>query len=70
MDSINGSSVVPSVVAYLPDGKVLVGWNALKMRNKIPAQNIIINFKRLIGKQYVLFSVHIPAIYAQFWSYG
>jgi molecular chaperone DnaK (HSP70) len=62
MDTINGHDVVPTVVAFLPDGNVLVGWNALKVRNRIPAQNMVVNFKRLIGKLYVL--LFIPRTYS------
>lgn len=45
---------IPSVVALHPDGKTIyVGQAAVNCigGDEIPAQNIITNFKRLIGKR-------------------
>lgn len=43
---------VPSVVAVTLAGQVFVGQGAFNMRDKVPPQNFIHSFKRLIGKKY------------------
>jgi len=46
-----GSNLLPSVVSYHPDGRVLVGREARK-RRVIDAENTFFSIKRLIGRQW------------------
>ena len=45
--------LVPSVIAIDLNGKVYVGQAAINMKEKVPPQNFLHSFKRLVGKTYV-----------------
>ena len=47
----NGSGVLPSVVAFLPNGRTFVGSTA-RRRRVIDAENTIYSSKRIIGRRY------------------
>jgi len=47
----NGSGVLPSVVAFLPNGQTFVGSTA-RRRRVIDAENTIYSSKRIIGRSY------------------
>ena len=50
-DKQTGLSGVPSVVGVGLDGKVYVGQHAINAASVIPEQNLVVSFKRLIGKR-------------------
>ena len=45
----SGSAIIPSIVYYLPGGKIMVGNNAKKMKGNM---NMCMNAKRLIGRKW------------------
>jgi len=49
-DRISGKPLLPSVVSYLPNGSIVVGDQAVILRNQYP-QNTIYNAKRFIGRK-------------------
>lgn len=51
MNDVEGRALVPSVVRYMEDGSVLVGYDALKAIAKDP-KNTIASVKRLMGRGY------------------
>ena len=50
-DLQTGLTGVPSVVGVDLDGKVYVGQHAINTASSIPEQNLVVSFKRLIGKR-------------------